>query len=63
MIIVDLLRNDVGRIAAVGSVRVPALCVPERYETVWQLTSDVTGTLRPGSAWSTSFVPCSRAGR
>jgi len=27
---------------------VPALCVPERYETVWQLTSDVTGTLRAG---------------
>ena len=48
VIIVDLLRNDVGRIAAVGSVRVPALCVPERYETVWQLTSDVTGTLRAG---------------
>jgi len=42
------LRNDVSRIAAVGSVRVPALCVPERYETVWQLTSDVTGTLRTG---------------
>ncbi len=48
VIIVDLLRNDVGRIAAVGSVRVPALCVPERYETVWQLTSDVSGTLPAG---------------
>ncbi len=48
VIIVDLLRNDVGRIATVGSVAVPALCVAERYETLWQLTSDVTGTLRPG---------------
>lgn len=45
VIVVDLLRNDVGRVAVVGSVQVPALCVPERYDTVWQLTSDVTGTL------------------
>jgi para-aminobenzoate synthetase / 4-amino-4-deoxychorismate lyase len=43
VIVVDLLRNDVGRVARTGSVTVPALLVPERYETVWQLTSDVTG--------------------
>lgn len=47
--IVDLLRNDVARVADVGSVRVPRLCGLERYETVWQLTSDVTGTARPGT--------------
>lgn len=47
IIVVDLLRNDVGRIAEIGTVSVPALCVPERYETVWQLTSDITGTLPP----------------
>jgi len=49
VIVVDLLRNDVSRIADVGSVAVPALCVPERYETVWQLTSDVTGRVPTGT--------------
>ena len=45
--IVDLLRNDLGRIAEVGSVDVPELFRTERYETVWQLTSDVTARPRP----------------
>ena len=49
VMIVDLLRNDLGRIAEVGSVQVPVLCRPERYETVWQLTSDVTARPRPGT--------------
>jgi para-aminobenzoate synthetase / 4-amino-4-deoxychorismate lyase len=49
VIVVDLLRNDVSRIADVGSVAVPALCVPERYETLWQLTSDVTGRVPTGT--------------
>lgn len=48
IMIVDLLRNDVGRLAETGSVRVPQLCVAERYETLWQLTSQVTGRL-PGN--------------
>ena len=39
--IADLLRNDLGRIAELGSVRAAALCEPERYRTVWQLTSSV----------------------
>ncbi len=43
LIVVDLLRNDVSRVAAVGSVRVPRIGRLERYETVWQLTSDVCG--------------------
>ncbi|MBV9594839.1 MAG: chorismate-binding protein [Actinobacteria bacterium] len=45
VMIVDLLRNDVSKIATPGSVRVTRLCVAERYETVWQLTSDVEATL------------------
>ncbi len=48
LMIVDLLRNDLGRIAEVGSVEVPSLFRAERYETVWQLTSDVTARPRPG---------------
>ena len=46
IMIVDLLRNDLGKIAEVGSVTVPALLRPEGYETVWQLTSDVTAKPR-----------------
>ena len=46
IMIVDLIRNDVGRIARTGSVRVPALLSVEHYETVHQLTSEVTAQLR-----------------
>jgi para-aminobenzoate synthetase/4-amino-4-deoxychorismate lyase len=49
LMIVDLLRNDLGQIAEVGSVQVPSLFTPERYGTVWQLTSEVTARPRPGT--------------
>ena len=55
LMIVDLLRNDLGRLAEVGSVQVPALFTPERYETVWQLTSDVTARPRPGTSLTDVF--------
>lgn len=41
VMIVDLLRNDIGRLARVGSVRAPELFSVERYETVLQMTSTV----------------------
>ncbi|ARP80327.1 aminodeoxychorismate synthase, component I [Bordetella genomosp. 8] len=42
LMIVDLLRNDLGRIAETGSVRAEALFTLERYPTVWTMTSTVT---------------------
>ena len=42
VMIVDMVRNDLGRIARAGSVHVPALFDVERYPTVWQMTSTVT---------------------
>ena len=47
--IVDLLRNDLGRIARAGTVEVSRMFEPERYETVWQLTSTVAADVEPGA--------------
>ncbi len=46
VMIVDLLRNDMGRISESGSVRVTSLFEIERYETLWQMTSSITSTTR-----------------
>ena len=47
IMIVDLLRNDLGRICTMGSVRTEDLFAIERYETLLQMVSTVAGTLRP----------------
>jgi para-aminobenzoate synthetase/4-amino-4-deoxychorismate lyase len=48
VMIVDMIRNDMGRVATVGSVSVPALFTVERYPTVWQMTSTVTARTGAG---------------
>ena len=49
VMIVDLLRNDLGKVSVPGSVRVSSLFDLERFETVWQMTSTVESTLRDGT--------------
>lgn len=61
LMIVDLLRNDLGRIAETGSVRVPALFEVDRYGVVLQMTSTVEAQLRPDAALADIFCaifPC-----
>jgi para-aminobenzoate synthetase/4-amino-4-deoxychorismate lyase len=61
LMIVDLLRNDLGRVAEFGSVTVDDLFTIEKYQTVWQMTSGVSANLRPDAELGDVFAalfPC-----
>ncbi len=51
LMLIDLGRNDVGRVAEVGSVQVAEQMVIERYSHVMHMTSHVVGTLARGKSW------------
>jgi para-aminobenzoate synthetase/4-amino-4-deoxychorismate lyase len=61
VMIVDLLRNDISRVAQPFSVKVPRLFHTEALPTVWQMTSDVSAKTRPGTTLAGVFgalFPC-----
>lgn len=61
VMIVDLLRNDLGKVSVTGSVHVSSLFDLERFETVWQMTSTVESTLKDGTSLvdlMTALFPC-----
>ena len=62
IMVVDLTRNDIGRLARTGAVEVTGLAQLERYPTVWQLTSTVVGRLRPGVSLGAVFEAMFPAG-
>ena len=55
VMIVDLVRNDLGRVCEVGSIEVPELCGPESHPGLVHLVSTVTGRLREGAGWADLF--------
>ncbi|MET0264558.1 MAG: chorismate-binding protein, partial [Duganella sp.] len=61
LMIVDLLRNDIARVAQTGTVQVPALFEVQRYSSVLQMTSTITAALRPEATLAdifTALYPC-----
>ena len=66
VMIVDLVRNDLGRVCETGSVKVPSLCAVEAHPGLHHLVSTVSGRLRPGAGWpeliAATFPPGSVTG-
>jgi len=66
VMIVDLVRNDLGRVARTGSVSVPALCAVEQHPGLVHLVSTVRAELAPGAGWAdvlaATFPPGSVSG-
>ncbi|MCX4968257.1 chorismate-binding protein [Streptomyces sp. NBC_00654] len=66
VMIVDLVRNDLGRVCATGSVSVPDLCVVEKHPGLVHLVSTVRGRLADGAGWpellAAAFPPGSVTG-
>jgi para-aminobenzoate synthetase / 4-amino-4-deoxychorismate lyase len=61
VMIVDLLRNDLGKVSVPGGVHVSSLFDLEQFETVWQMTSTVEATLKPGTTLADlmgALFPC-----
>jgi para-aminobenzoate synthetase component 1 len=56
VMIVDLVRNDLGRVCATGTVTVPELCVVEKHPGLVHLVSTVRGELRDGAGWAELFA-------
>jgi para-aminobenzoate synthetase component 1 len=52
VMIVDLVRNDLGRVCEWGTIQVPALCAVEEHPGLAHLVSTVEGRLREGSGWA-----------
>ncbi|MBF4994174.1 chorismate-binding protein [Arthrobacter gandavensis] len=62
IMIVDLMRNDLSRLAVPGTVAVPRLCVVESYATVHQLVSTIDARLAPGASWAEAVAAAFPAG-
>ncbi|WLQ16915.1 aminodeoxychorismate synthase component I [Hahella aquimaris] len=62
VMIVDLLRNDLGKISNIGSVKVEKLCALETYSNVHHLVSTVTSTLRDDVSPFAALISCSPGG-
>jgi para-aminobenzoate synthetase/4-amino-4-deoxychorismate lyase len=64
VMIVDMVRNDVGRIADIGSVEVTSLYEVEKYPTLWQMTSTVKARTKAGlsAIMQALFPPASITG-
>jgi anthranilate synthase component 1 len=62
VMLVDLGRNDLGRVCAIGSVEVPRYAVIEKYSHVQHIVSEVRGTLAPGKSSVDALAACFPAG-